>query len=209
MRPGFQNPFDVSLEVRVEGLNLSAEQEFDPFLLWHGTWTGARFSRRTGTLEMTKSSPWVGLCELQLPDLRRYPHDDQMLHLDLKMHSRRSGLDEIDATESGYVKRQLTGGTASVALDVLLRAGAEGTALDFVQWMVESDVRTHAFMSLAPQGKEAEVLSDPIKVLGEARAREVAVDAINIAYKGRMRVRARILDGMRTDTTPTHGEKNT
>ncbi len=188
----------LRLSFRVDSMHLAAEEEHRPFMVWHGTWTPMRWSTHQWDLPLVSPpDAWLPLPPVELPNLHANAQDDQMLHFELVPHTAHSGIPEIDAVESENVERQITGGNAFVGLDELLREPSKTITLEFCQWMVEGDVRPRVLLQLA-KGDE-KVLSDPVAVLGRARADEVITNVVNMAYKGRVLIRAEVVDQAAVD----------
>lgn len=171
----------IRIEARCVSLNLAPGEESAPFLVWHGTWTGARVSQH----QWSPSESWAELGSMPAPASTA---EDAMLHFELVSHTSRSGVPDIDAAEASYVKRHITAGNASVGLHELLARPGEGQALNFIQWMVYNDSRNHALLELA--NGETQVLATPDAVIGTAKAREIELDTVNLAYKSKFEVRA-------------------
>lgn len=209
----------MRLQVRLNALFLvGGALEQRPYLMVHGSWEGARESRRVDLAESVVAAaagwpafvadpvkaattgaaalPWVDLGAMPLPPVPTgaAATDDNMVHVTMHAHTNLSMIEAIDKEEKAYVQRTVEAGAVAVSLTALLQQQQLGTAAQgadevrLVDAGVYNEMMRRALLNAA--GGDATVFQNPAQHLGgEARVKTLNDLAVCLATKASLSVR--------------------
>ena len=187
----------VTIQLKAAQLYLTRPPfEYEPYVCAHGTWSGARTSKRKYLSEADKNDGWLSFGPYNLPQATDMNADDEMFRVALYTKTKPTGIPDIDIAESALVERNILSGEMAVSVRKLLAlpypSGQDYHVSVGTLYLVERDAIISALMFHARDNPE--VMSNPAQALGPQRVADIEKDAQLLATKVVFHIRHRIHD---------------
>lgn len=148
--------------------------ESQPAISYEGSWSGARFSRRTPIFTTMASDGPAMAYDIAMPLEAIESASDPTLWLSMVAQTTQSGIPDIDKRESGYAKRDQEAGAGCVALSELLRDGQASLAL------VEPMIYRESLRAISQHQKTPNLAQAEDRSLALARKGVINVMALDV-----------------------------